>query len=317
METSKKTRLDTKKVFRQCGTCSQTFAHLLNREFGHPKETEERAIDPLAGGIMNLGHQCGMLWGSALAVGADAYRRHDDPKQAIAAAITATQHIVDSFLSETSTVNCRKITGFNLNSFLGMAGFMVKTMIKGMDNSLCFNLAEKWAPEAIQAATKGLSEKQLNHYEKELLERDEELVELLSSENFEEEMVDYVEDQTDRLHYWFGDLTPAQMTIVAKHTKQTKEGLKRYLEKRRKRRALLMTKVRLVSEEELKVFFDNWAYQPNLRSKLANIPGKPWDEWFKEFLLDIFATLNKRQKAQFNERLEGIMEDLRAFSRVS
>ena len=125
--------------------------------------------------------------------------------------------------------------------------------------------------EAISRFLKGLSEKQLNHYETQLLERDEDLVELLDSEDFEEEMVDYVEDQTDRLHYWFGDLTPAQMKIVAKHTNQTKDGLKRYLEKRRKRRALLMTKVRLVSEEELKVFFDNWAYQPNLRSKLANI----------------------------------------------
>lgn len=162
METSKKTSQDAKKVFRQCGTCSQTFAHLLNREFDHPKETEERAIDPLAGGIMNLGHQCGMLWGSALAVGAEAFRRHEDPEQAIAVAVTATQQIIDSFLDETSTVNCREITGFNLNSYFGLAGFMLKTMLKGMDNSLCFNLAEKWAPEAIQTARESLSKEQID-----------------------------------------------------------------------------------------------------------------------------------------------------------
>ena len=56
-----KTTQDAKKLFRECGTCSQTFGHLLNRKFGYPKETEERALDPLAGGIMNTGHQCGML----------------------------------------------------------------------------------------------------------------------------------------------------------------------------------------------------------------------------------------------------------------
>ena len=162
METLNKSPQDTKKVFRQCGTCSQTFAYLLNREFGHANETEERAIDPLAGGIMNLGHQCGMLWGSALAIGAEAFRRQEDPEKAIALAIKATQQIIDSFLEETNTVDCRKITGYNLNSFFGLAGFMIKTMLKGMDNSLCFNLAEKWAPEAIQLASKALSEKQIN-----------------------------------------------------------------------------------------------------------------------------------------------------------
>jgi len=52
---------DTKKLFLKKGTCSQTFFHILNREFGHIKETEERATDPLAGGIMQLGYQCGML----------------------------------------------------------------------------------------------------------------------------------------------------------------------------------------------------------------------------------------------------------------
>jgi len=162
MKTSIKNPQDTKKVFRQCGTCSQTFAHLLNREFGHPKKTEEQAVDPLAGGIMNLGHQCGMLWGAALATGAESFRRHNDPDQAIAVAVTATQHIIESFLNTTNTVNCREITGYNLNSFFGLTGFMLKTMLKGMDNSLCFNLAEKWAPEAIQTATEGLAEEQID-----------------------------------------------------------------------------------------------------------------------------------------------------------
>ena len=62
---------DAKRVFLKKGTCSQTFCFLLNREFGHLKENEERAADPLAGGIMQRGQQCGMLWGATLAVGAE------------------------------------------------------------------------------------------------------------------------------------------------------------------------------------------------------------------------------------------------------
>ncbi len=162
MNTTKTNHQDAKKVFRQCGTCSHTFAHLLNREFGHPKEVEERAIDPLAGGIMNLGHQCGMLWGSALAVGAESFRKHSDPDQAIAAAVTATQHVIDSFLNRTNTVNCREITGYDLSSVFGLVKYGLKTMLVGNNNSPCFNLAEQWAPEAIQSAKEGLSEEQID-----------------------------------------------------------------------------------------------------------------------------------------------------------
>ncbi|UCH15140.1 MAG: hypothetical protein JSV22_04030, partial [Bacteroidales bacterium] len=85
---------DTKKIFAKCGTCSQTFFCILNREFGHPKKTEELASDPLAGGIMSKQYQCGMLWGSALAAGAESYRRFSDHNQAINRAIISTQNIV-------------------------------------------------------------------------------------------------------------------------------------------------------------------------------------------------------------------------------
>ncbi len=159
---------DAKKVFRECGTCSQTFGHLLNREFGHPKETEERALDPLAGGIMNTGHQCGMLWGTAMAIGVESFHRHNDPERAIAVTVTATQHIVESFVKRTNTVNCREITGYDLSSFLGLVRFGLKTMLTGMDNSLCFNLAEQWAPEAVQSAMEGLSDDQINLTQKPL-----------------------------------------------------------------------------------------------------------------------------------------------------
>ncbi len=153
---------DTKKTFRECGTCSRTFVHILNREFGHTKEAEERALDPLAGGLMNTGHQCGMLWGAALAAGAEAFRRYDNPNQAITVAVKATQHIMKSFINRTNTPNCREITGCDLSSFFGLLKFMVKSTIKGLENNTCFNLAEQWAPEAIQSAKEGLSDKEID-----------------------------------------------------------------------------------------------------------------------------------------------------------
>lgn len=54
----------------------------------------------LAGGIMQEVYQCGMLWGAALGVGAESYRRHDDPARAIATAITATQCIKNGGCAE-------------------------------------------------------------------------------------------------------------------------------------------------------------------------------------------------------------------------
>ena len=147
---------DVKKIFLECGACSRTFFHLLNREFGYPLETEELASDPLAGGLMNTQHQCGMLWGSALAVGAESSRRHHDRELAIASAITATQHLVASFSERTKCVDCRDIT-CDFNDTYQMVSFMARSLPGGMMNLICMNLAETWAPEAIRSATAGLS----------------------------------------------------------------------------------------------------------------------------------------------------------------
>ncbi len=143
---------DTKKVFWELGTCSRTFCYLLDREFGNEKAAEEQALDPMAGGILRRGHQCGMLWGAAMAAGAEAYRRCDDQDEAIALAVKATQYIMDSFQERTDSANCRDITGTNFFNPFQMLRYML-FRARG-----CFDLAEKWAPEAIAAAREGLAE---------------------------------------------------------------------------------------------------------------------------------------------------------------
>lgn len=144
---------DARKMFRKKGSCSHTFFFLLNREFDQLNETNERAADPLAGGIKQYGHQCGMLWGSALAVGAEAYRRYPEKAQAIAVAVRATRHIMNSFADRTGSVNCRTLTRSNFKSTLGLAKYIVTGRFR-----FCFRLSEQWIEEAIQAAHKGLEQ---------------------------------------------------------------------------------------------------------------------------------------------------------------
>jgi hypothetical protein len=97
-----------------------------------------------------------MLWGATMAVGAEASRRCDDPNEAIGLALAATRQVVKSFEDRSHTVNCREITGRDLDTFRGMLGLIFDTFRKGMDDSRCFVLAEKWTPEAIEAAHEGL-----------------------------------------------------------------------------------------------------------------------------------------------------------------
>lgn len=158
MNTSIKQNNDAKDVFKNCGTCSRTFAHILDREFGHIKEHEERALNPLAGGILNQGHQCGMIWGAALAVGAESFRKFKNRDQAIAVAVSTTQKILNSFINQSGAKNCKKIIGYDLTSILGMTKFMFKITLQGMKQSHCFNLAEQWAPKVIDVANESLSE---------------------------------------------------------------------------------------------------------------------------------------------------------------
>jgi hypothetical protein len=131
--------------------------HLLNHEFDHPKETEEKASDFLAGGIAQKGYQCGMLWGAALAAGAESFRRHRNQGDAIASAITASRSLVGSFAGRTGSVNCRDVSRVDFENKFEMTLFMIKTILKGFFYSPCFNLIVKWTPEAIRAANQGLS----------------------------------------------------------------------------------------------------------------------------------------------------------------
>lgn len=152
---SEKTKLKARRTFIKKGTCSRTFFHLLNKEFGHPMEDEECAIDPLAGGIMQQGYQCGMLWGASMAIAAEANRRTENPGMGVALSINVTQYMMESFVNRTKSIECEEITNADFNNKWSFA----KYMFSGKFIS-CFSLAGKWAPEALQSAIVGLSKEQ-------------------------------------------------------------------------------------------------------------------------------------------------------------
>jgi len=118
----------------------------VNRAFGHPSKSEEHAAGPLAGGVVRNGYQCGMVWGSALAAGAEAYRRFGAGDRAEAAALVAAQRIVESFRAQNGAVDCFDLTDTDFHS----AAQMWKYLLSGKPVG-CFRMAARYAPVAFDA----------------------------------------------------------------------------------------------------------------------------------------------------------------------
>jgi len=79
-------------------------------------ELEEKAPISLAGGIMQNGYQCGMIWGAPLAAGAQAYRLHGQSPHAETKAIIAAQRLVESFRACNNHINGLEITEIDKSS---------------------------------------------------------------------------------------------------------------------------------------------------------------------------------------------------------
>ncbi len=142
-------------TFLARGTCSQALLCVLDRAFGHPLGGEERAADPLAGGMVQHGYQCGMIWGSALAAGAEVHRRFGAGPQAEARAILAARRIVDSFRTQNQATDCFEITGMDeSSSWLKMTTYF---FLKGGTIG-CFRMAARYAPVALREIEAALSE---------------------------------------------------------------------------------------------------------------------------------------------------------------
>ena len=142
-------------AFLKVGTCSEALVHVIDRAFDNPLKLEENASMPLAGGIMQHGYQCGMIWGAALAAGAQAYRLFGAGPQAETRAVMAAQRVVKSFHARYNTINCLEITDIdNTSSTMKMIYFF---LIKGGTIG-CLRMAGKYAPIAFSEIKTALSE---------------------------------------------------------------------------------------------------------------------------------------------------------------
>lgn len=119
-------------------------------------EFEERAADLFAGGMAAHGYQCGMLWGAALAAGAQAYRLYGPGSQAESAAMVAAQRLVESFRARNKYIDCLEITDLDLHGNI-QARQIAKFFIKGQPIS-CIRMAADYAPLAFSDINAALSE---------------------------------------------------------------------------------------------------------------------------------------------------------------
>lgn len=118
---------------------------------------EERAADPLAGGLMQ-GYQCGQLWGSALAAGAQAYRQLGPGPRAEAAAVLASQRIVAAFRERNRQTDCRALTGIDLNDMQQQALGTFLKMFLGGGIVRCFSMSAACAHRSYREIDAALSD---------------------------------------------------------------------------------------------------------------------------------------------------------------
>ncbi len=141
------------RTFMKVGSCSETAFSVLDRAFDHTLPTEERASMIFAGGVVQNGYQCGLIWGSTLAAGAEAYKRFGSGPKAEAAAIHAAKKIFESFNDRFKKTDCYDLTDTDWKK----KSEFVKYMLKG-GTFRCFNMAAKFPPIAFREINSALDE---------------------------------------------------------------------------------------------------------------------------------------------------------------
>ena len=113
---------------------------------------------PFAGGILQHGYQCGMIWGAVLAAGAQAYRTFGPGPQAETMGILAAQRLVDAFRSFHGEINCFEITDIDRSS--SALKMLYVFLIKGKTID-CFRMSGKYARAAFNEINIAYSQKQI------------------------------------------------------------------------------------------------------------------------------------------------------------
>ncbi len=142
-------------TFMNGRACSDTLFHVLSRAFDDPLEREEKATSLFAGGILQYGYQCGMLWGATLAAGARTHRRLGSGPRAEVEAVAEAQRLVELFRARKNCINCFEITHTDRSS--STLEMILYFLVKGGTIG-CFRMAAGYASKAFNELTDGVGE---------------------------------------------------------------------------------------------------------------------------------------------------------------
>ncbi len=118
-------------------------------------DDEEHAVQPLAGGIAQHGYQCGMIWGAALAAGAEVHRRFGAGPEAETRAIVAAGRLFHAFRGQNRHTDCFDITG--LDERASTRKMIAVFLLKGQTVD-CLRMAAGYAPVARREIDAAISE---------------------------------------------------------------------------------------------------------------------------------------------------------------
>jgi hypothetical protein len=134
---------------------------VVDSSFDHPLKLEEGAVGPLAGGLLQYGYQCGMLWGAALAAGAQAHQLLGTGTEAETAAVQTTQRLIQAFQARNKHIYCSELTEMNWrgSSKGDLPAQVLKFFLKG-GPIVCFSMTANFARVAFDEINLTLSETQ-------------------------------------------------------------------------------------------------------------------------------------------------------------
>jgi len=132
---------------------------VVDSSFDHPLKLEEGAVGPLAGGLLQYGYQCGMLWGAALAAGAQAHQLLGSGTQAETAAVQTTQKLIQAFQARNKHIDCSELTEMNWrgSSKGDLPAQVLKFFLRG-GPIVCFSMTANFARVAFDEINLTLSE---------------------------------------------------------------------------------------------------------------------------------------------------------------
>jgi C_GCAxxG_C_C family probable redox protein len=96
--------------------CAETTFVALKEAFGLDEAMDSSPAMALNGGVAYSGGMCGPISGSAMAVGMLAERRLGDHFAAKSAARAITQGLIDAFMAEFGSLDCRDLIGMDLRA---------------------------------------------------------------------------------------------------------------------------------------------------------------------------------------------------------